>query len=177
MENMIVELVVQEANGTTRLARPGEVGQVVVTDLHNLACPMIRYITGDVAVAHNDTRCACGRTLTRVGPIEGRVTDTLRDGQGNAVGGLVFNVLIGVIDHCARNFQVIQKLDGSVVMKVVPNGVSRLPENANRAIHDFAHKYLPGAPFSIEYVDAIPLTPAGKRKVVIVERQAMAAAC
>jgi phenylacetate-CoA ligase len=170
METMIVELVVRELDGKVRPARPGETGEVVVTDLHNLACPMIRYVNGDLAVAHADTPCACGRTLSRIGPVEGRVTETLRDGRGNAVGGLVFNILFGVMDQVARKFQVVQRLDGSVVVRIVPQSGVRLPDGSVRQLHAFADKYLPGAPFAIEYVEDIPLTAAGKRKVVIVER-------
>ncbi|MGH2899756.1 MAG: phenylacetate--CoA ligase family protein, partial [Solirubrobacteraceae bacterium] len=97
MENLVTELVVREPDGTIRHARPGETGEVVVTDLHNLACPMIRYVNGDLAVARGDEPCRCGRGLVRIGPIEGRVTDTLYDGAGRAVGGLVFNILFGII--------------------------------------------------------------------------------
>jgi phenylacetate-CoA ligase len=170
METMIVELIVREPDGTVRPARPGETGEVVVTDLHNLACPMIRYVNGDLAVAHEEGVCTCGRSLTRIGPIEGRTTETLRDGRGNAVSGLVFNVLFGVMDQVAKKFQVVQRLDGSVVMKIVPQVGTRLPDENYRAIHAFADKYLPEAPFAIEYVEDIPLTPAGKRKVVVVEK-------
>lgn len=169
METMIVELLVRDA-GAVRPARPGEVGEVVVTDLHNLACPMIRYVTGDLAVAHGDEACACGRSLMRLGPVEGRTTETLRDGKGNPVGGLVFNILFGVLEQSAKQFQVIQRLDDSVVMKVVPQTGAALPPSHEHQIRAFADNYLPGVPFSIEYTTDIPLTPAGKRKVVVVER-------
>jgi phenylacetate-CoA ligase len=172
METMIVEVVVRQPDGSTRAAKPGESGEVLLTDLHNLACPMIRYVNGDMAVAHESTVCACGRSLLKIGPIEGRTTETLRDGRGNPVGGLVFNILFGVMDQVAKKFQVVQRLDGSVVMKVVPQAGPRLPDANHRAIHAFADKYLPDAPFTIEYVEDIPLTSAGKRKVVVVERRA-----
>jgi phenylacetate-CoA ligase len=161
---------VREADGSIRAARPGEIGEIAITDLHNLACPMIRYITGDQAVAREPGLCRCGRTLMKLGSIEGRVTETLRDGHGRPVGGLVFNILFGVLDHVASKFQVAQKLDGSVVMKVVPSTGDQLPQGAADAIHGFAQKYLPETPFAIEYVDDIPLTSNGKRNVVTVEK-------
>lgn len=170
MENMIVELVVREPDGTTRPARPGETGEVVVTDLHNLACPMIRYVNGDLAVARDATPCPCGRGLTRIGPVEGRITETLLDAAGRPVGGLVFNILFGIVGAAARSFQVIQRGDRSITFKVVPFTGDRLPERETRLLHDTAHRYLPGVPFAIEVVDDIPLTPAGKRRVVVVEK-------
>ena len=170
MENLIVEFVGREPGGVGRAALRGVAGVVVVTDLHNLSCPMIRYVNGDLAVAPRDELCPCGRSLMRIGPVEGRVTETLRDGHGNAVGGLVFNILFGVMEQVAKKFQVVQRLDGSVVMKVVPQIGAALPEPNRTAIQAFADKYLPATPFSIEYVDDIPLTPAGKRNVVTVER-------
>jgi phenylacetate-CoA ligase len=169
METMVVELVVRDPHGTVRAARPGETGEVAVTDLHNLACPMVRYLTGDLAVAHGDEICACGRGLVRIGPVEGRVTETLHDAAGNPVGGLVFNILFGVIGEHAHSFQVVQRADRSVVLKIVPMQGDKLPALPEQQTRAFAAKYLPGTPFAIEYVQDIPLTAAGKRKIVIVE--------
>ncbi|MBC7976239.1 MAG: phenylacetate--CoA ligase family protein [Myxococcales bacterium] len=169
MENLIVELIVREPDGTLRHARPGEAGEVVVTDLHNLACPMIRYVNGDLAVARDDTPCRCGRGLARIGPVEGRVTETLIDGQGRAVGGLVFNILLASIGGVAKTFQVVQRRDRSVTFKVVLVSGDQLPPRETKILRDHAASYLPGVPFTIEVVNDIPLTPAGKRRVVVVE--------
>lgn len=166
MENLIVEIIVRDGD-SIRAARPGEVGEVVITDLHNLACPMIRYVNGDLAVAGGDERCACGRGLSRIREIQGRVTETMYDGHGNAVGGLVFNILFSSIGHVARSFQVHQQEDGSVVFKVVPYQGRSLPCTEEQILRAHAERYLPGAPFSIEIVDDIPLSPAGKRRVVV----------
>jgi phenylacetate-CoA ligase len=170
MENMIVEIVVREPDGRARAAKPGELGEVVVTDLHNLACPMIRYVNGDMAIARDDSRCACGRGLSRIGPIQGRITDTLYDGAGNAVGGLVFNILFATIGVHARSFQVHQRVDRSIVLKIVPYSGKQFPDKEAGMLREHASKYLPGAPFSIEVVDDIPLSPAGKRRVVVVDK-------
>ena len=172
MENLIVEVLVREPGGRVRHARPGETGEVAITDLHNLACPMIRYVNGDLAVARGDSRCACGRGLVRIGPIEGRTTDTMFDGEGRAVGGLVFNILFSTIGQVARSFQVVQRADRSVVFKVVPFIGRRLPAREESILREHAARYLPGVPFAIEVVDDIPLGAAGKRRVVVVERGA-----
>lgn len=98
---------------------------------------------------------------------QGRVTETMYDGHGNAVGGLVFNILFSTIGHVARSFQVHQHEDGSVVFKVVPFTGRTLPGHEEQVLRAHAERYLPGAPFTIQIVDEIPLTSAGKRRVVV----------
>jgi len=64
--------------------RPGEVGEIVLTPIYNLAMPLIRYATGDHALAVQDIDspdawpCVCGRTLPRIGRILGRTRNLLR---------------------------------------------------------------------------------------------------
>lgn len=170
MEMLIVEIVVREKDGSTRAARPGESGEVVVTDLHNLASPMIRYVIGDLATAREYKVCRCGRGLMRIGPIDGRITDTLSDGAGNAVSGLVFNVLFALIETSTKNFQIMQRADTSMEVRLVlADGVRELPARTAAQIGDWIAKYLPGVKHEIKILDEIPLTAAGKRKVVIKE--------
>ncbi len=58
-----------------RPVAPGEVGEVLVTDMHNWAMPLVRYRIGDMARL-DTTPCACGRRTPRL-HLEGRREDTL----------------------------------------------------------------------------------------------------
>lgn len=66
--------IVEVVDGNGRPVADGELGTVLVTDLHNRAMPMIRYQIGDIArVSH--AACPCGRSSPRI-TIEGRLEDT-----------------------------------------------------------------------------------------------------
>jgi phenylacetate-CoA ligase len=167
METLIVEVVVREGD-RTRSARPGELGEVVITDLTNLAMPFIRYANGDLAVPAEPGTCACGRALPRLASIEGRVTETLLDGQGARVNGLVFNVVIAHLAHGIRQFQVVQHRDRSVTLKVAPT--EAYDAGIESVLRQTWERYLPGVPVSLELVADIPTAASGKRQVVVVER-------
>ncbi len=167
MENMIVEIVVNE-DGRERPARPGEVGEVVITDLHNYGMPFIRYANGDLATQGDGSTCACGRSLLRFGPIEGRVTETLRDGSGARVSGLVFNVMFAsILASSVREFQAVQHKDRSITLKLVPT--KPLDAQAQELIRSTCRTYLKGVEVKTEILSEIPLTKGGKRQVVVVE--------
>ena len=61
---------------------PGEIGRVVVTDLHNFAMPLIRYELGDHAAF--GAPCACGRGLPVLREIAGRTSDLAVDPTGRS---------------------------------------------------------------------------------------------
>jgi len=167
-ENLIVEILVAQSDGTLRPAKPGEQGEVAVTDLHNLACPFIRYLTGDLAVERADTPCPCGRTLRRFGPVDGRVTETMRDAEGNPVEGILFNILFLNMAKHTRQFQVVQRRDRRLLLRVVPVGQTLDPA-AETLIREYVGKHLRGIPLEIEVVHEISLSRAGKLRRVIVE--------
>ena len=59
---------------------PGETGRVVVTALHNLATPLLRYEIGDYATVGE--ACPCGRSLPVLARIQGRVRNLVRTPDG-----------------------------------------------------------------------------------------------
>jgi phenylacetate-CoA ligase len=168
METLLTEVVVREADGSVRAAQPGELGEVLVTDLTNFAIPFIRYSNGDLAVAGKSDPCACGRTLPRLGSVEGRVTETLLDGTGARVNGLVFNVVIAHLAHAIRQFQVVQHKDRAVTLRVVPTDT--FDDKIEATLRATWERYLTGVPVRLELAQDIPVSASGKRQVVVVER-------
>jgi phenylacetate-CoA ligase len=166
MENVIVEVLVREGD-RIRHAAPGEVGEVAVTDLHNRAMPFIRYLNGDRAAAGSVTSCSCGRSLARLGPIEGRVTSMLRNGSGAPVAGLFVHALLAHVGHAFRGFQVVQRASGDVTLRLVKS--SAFDEQAHRYLLDGFARYLEGVPVKSDFVEAIPVGRNGKRQVILRE--------
>ncbi|MBK9036959.1 MAG: phenylacetate--CoA ligase family protein [Myxococcales bacterium] len=172
-ETMIVEVIVREGT-SVRAARPGEIGEVAVTDLHNLSQPLIRYLGGDRAMMRGPEPCGCGRTLPRIGPIDGRVTDTLRDGAGQPVNGLLFSILFVSLNDEAREFQIVQRASGDLTIRVVMTEAgARISPHLDRIAAEFIGKYLPGVRWAWEYLDQIPTSAAGKHHIVVVEPRAV----
>lgn len=64
---------------TGRLLAPGEIGEVVVTELTRVASPLIRYRTGDMGY-QEETSCSCGVTLKKL-VLRGRSGDQIRIGD------------------------------------------------------------------------------------------------
>jgi phenylacetate-CoA ligase len=163
-ENVILEVL---RNGSA--AAPGCPGDVVVTDLHNFGMPLIRYVNGDVAILAEGGPCPCGRGLAKVARVEGRRADTLRDGSGNPIPGVVFHVLFSdARREIIRQFQAVQGHGGAVVLKVV-RGREFSDEAFNAVTRRFS-EYLRGLPFSVEFHETIaPHGSSGKIKTIIAE--------
>jgi phenylacetate-CoA ligase len=163
-ENLVVEVV---KDG--RAVPPGEPGDVVVTDLHNLGMPMIRYVNGDIAKLAESGACACGRSLAKVSRVDGRRADMLIDRDGNGIPGIVFHVLFSdARREVVRQFQAVQSDSGAVVLKVIRG--REYSEDAFMAITQRFSGYLRGLPFSVEFHETITPHPSGKIRTIIVER-------
>jgi phenylacetate-CoA ligase len=166
MENLAVEIIVAEGD-TERPALPGELGEVVVTDLHNYGAPFIRYLNGDLAAALPAARCACGRALSRLQRVDGRKVETLRDGEGRPVGGMFFVVLFSVLADKVREFQVVQRKDRSIDLKLVPGGL--FDDSLLDMVKRNCEKAIPGVDLRMHVVSDIPVGTGGKSRVVVVE--------
>ena len=75
-ESVLVEVL----DDAGQPCEPGATGRVVVTSLHNLATPLLRYEIGDYAEVAPP--CPCGRGLPALARIQGRVRNLVRTPDG-----------------------------------------------------------------------------------------------
>ena len=69
-------------------AKGGDVADIVATNLHNQAMPLVRYQTGDLAELDDGAPCRCGRRFRTVRRIIGRIEDVVVTPDGRHVGRL-----------------------------------------------------------------------------------------
>jgi len=74
MDEYVVEIVDPE---TGKQLGPEEVGEIVVTPIHNKAWGLIRFGTGDMS-SYITKPCPCGRTASRLVAIVGRTGDAVK---------------------------------------------------------------------------------------------------
>jgi phenylacetate-CoA ligase len=111
-ESVLVEIL--DSHG--RACAPGETGRIVVTDLHNVATPLLRYEIGDYAEVGSP--CACGRGLPVLSRIAGRVRNMLVTAEGKRfwprLSSRKFREIAPVLQH-----QVVQKQFDLVELRLV----------------------------------------------------------
>lgn len=163
-ESYIVEIV---KDG--RPAEPGEIGEVIITDLNNYSVPFVRYRIGDLAVAvDNSTPCSCGRGLPMIGKIEGRSQAVIVGANKSWIPGTFFAHYFKEYDYAVRQYQIVQTKLGSITLKIIKG--EQFSEVAEQEIVTGLYKFL-GDDMEIitEYVDEIPLVRTGKRTAVVSE--------
>jgi phenylacetate-CoA ligase len=91
---------------------PGEVGELVLSNLCCETAPLLRYKTGDL-VNFNYDRCECGRTFLRmIGGVIGRADDMFHYGGVNIYPSAVEN-FIRQVPEFANEYQLVVPRQGS----------------------------------------------------------------
>jgi phenylacetate-CoA ligase len=162
-ENLIVELL----DGDRHCA-PGEVGELVITEINNLAMPLIRYRTGDFATLASG-ECACGRTLRRLESVHGRAYDMIVNSAGRRFHGEFMMYVFEEIKRGGvgiKQFQVVQEaIDRFRVRVVKETGYGPDTERlVRRRIHEHVD---PAAEVVFEEVDGIERSRSGKMRLIV----------
>lgn len=161
LENAIVELL---KDG--RPAKPGEVGNIVVTQLDNYAMPLIRYDLGDLAIASGTRTCGCGRAMPLVRSIEGRACDVVRVRDGSVLLPQFF--FIGPFKtQDVERYQIVQRQIDRITIKLVEKpGCDRI--GSERTLRSHLSNVTRGLlAVDFEWVQHIPLSGRGKPRPVL----------
>jgi phenylacetate-CoA ligase len=153
-EGVLVE-VIDEAG---QPCRPGEVGRVIVTALHNFAMPLLRYVIGDYAEVGEP--CSCGRGLPVLSRVLGRTRNMLILPSGRRIWPLLEGALFSDVAPVTQ-FQIVQLSHSLLEVRlVVSRPVTPAEEDALGAMirHHLEHPYT----IAFTYPASIPRGPGGK---------------
>jgi phenylacetate-CoA ligase len=164
-------LVVEVVRGDGSAAAPGEIGDVLLTTLHNTATPLIRYRVGDRAVAAADAPCACGRGLPVFGRVVGRHSDCLVTADGALVTPAQAVAAVAPGTNSIVDFQVVQDRDGRLRISVVQRDADSAAQDRRMITEVFDRLVRPSVTPVIERVSHIPLTPGGKLRTLVTTRE------
>ncbi|CAG0945200.1 phenylacetate-CoA ligase [Gammaproteobacteria bacterium] len=152
-ETILVEIL----DDAARACAPGEMGRVVLTSLHNLAMPLIRYDIGDFA--RFGEPCPCGRAHPVLDRVLGRVRNLALAPDGRRFWPSALARIREVPG--IRQFQYVQTAPGTIELRLV---LGRALDAADEArLRDLTCSLL-GHPYEvlIRPVPAIPRGPTGK---------------
>jgi phenylacetate-CoA ligase len=139
-------------------------GDILITQLHNTAMPLIRYQVDDLAVLDQRT-CTCGRTAPMIAHLAGRRSPSFITAAGTLVEGYHLIRYVrrtpGVLE-----FQLIQEAVGRLrlLLMTTPDfDGARLA----RARSDIAEQMGAECELLVEQVERIPRPPSGKAQMLV----------
>lgn len=161
MRNCYIEVV---RDG--QLVSDGQEGEFIITNLTNLAFPLIRYQIQDGGKKRVGS-CPCGRGLPMLEIVEGRIIDFFQTRDRGKVWGAFVVPMVPALGKI-KQYQIVQKSLDLIVLRIVKAG----PLNETKFTEiQKACKIALGENVRVEfeYVDGLPSTPTGKHRYVISE--------
>jgi phenylacetate-CoA ligase len=158
--------------GTGKSLRPGQVGELILTNLCCESMPLIRWRMGDM-VKVDDRRCDCGRTFLRLeGGIIGRVDDMFQHGGVNIFPSAIEN-FVRQTSEFSSEYQIFVPRMGSgkhLTIRVEPSSPTLSKEEMNRAVDTFkgTFKFRVGVTPDVEVVEVgkLPRFEGKARRIV-----------
>jgi phenylacetate-CoA ligase len=161
-ESYILEILVEG-----RHAKPGEVGEIVITDLNNFSVPLIRYRIGDLAECVENELCKCGRSLKLIGKIQGRTQAIVYCADGVWMPGTFFAHFFKDYDSVIMQFQIYQAIKNEFEVRFI-RGTDFSQQRLNEVIQEL-RKHVGDTKITLNEVEEIPLLITGKRSPVVSE--------
>jgi phenylacetate-CoA ligase len=153
-----------------RVVPEGVVGNVVGSNLHNRAMPLLRYLQGDRASVRT-ARCACGRNFRLLEKLEGRKNDAfVLQGGGTLNSGFLLDLTYGIFldyEGAAQAFCLLQDAPEVWTLEIVP-GSRWSEEVGGRIVQDLSRQLRqPSVRIELKKVGQVTRTPSGKANPII----------
>lgn len=152
-EDVLVEVVDDDGYP----CRPGAIGRVVATPLHNFATPLVRYHLGDYAEVGE--QCPCGRGLPVLRKIMGRVRAMATLPGGRRVFPALDGAALAQVAPL-RQIQLVQRRTDEIDVNLVASrelSASELVKLRAAIERAFGHAFA----LRLRYVAEIPRSPSG----------------
>lgn len=165
-DNLLIEILDDHGDPVP----PGGTGEIVITELHSTAMPLIRYRIKDFAKKlQNEEVCKCGCLLPIVEQILGREYDFLIGIDGKKYHGERFMYLLEDLQkrkQGVRQFQIVQTDKKSIVVNIIKEKWAY--KDVEIKIKEFLHRTL-GQEIKIKFksVNYIDREQSGKIRLII----------
>ena len=160
IDSLVVEIV---NNG--KPAKPGEEGEVVITNLDSYAMPLIRYRIKDIAVG-GESLCSCGRRLPLLRRIEGRSDDRVVLSNSTIVSPYELKYHLESVPGILQ-FRVIQEKTNQFVLQLKIEQNFTKGTVTRKATKEMTRILGHQSHIEIQIVDEILRDPSGKIRSVI----------
>lgn len=147
---------------TDEKAEYGELGRIVVTDMHNHAFPIVRYDTGDVGIMMPPNGKSNGFPI--LSKLYGRRLDLCYTTSNQPFSPMTIGRIMKHYDKIAQ-WQFVQTGEKNYLLKIVMGNA--IEGYLDSAIDTLIETLGADAEIEIEYVNEIPVLASGKRKPVV----------
>jgi phenylacetate-CoA ligase len=166
-------LIVELLNEENMPVRKGEPGEVTITTLGVEGMPLLRYKTGDLCIAFEET-CSCGRETLRLSPVIGRKKQMIKFKGTTLFAPALFDLLSGMEDITDFVAEVFSNEIGTdeVLLHLL---ASKYSEESDHRIRAYLQAKLRVTP-QIHYVDAIEIQKlqfpgAGRKPIKFIDKR------
>jgi len=157
------QVAVRVVNAKGDEARPGERGELILTNLSNRATVVMNYRLGDL-VTPGAGKCPCGRTLPLIADIDGRLDDLIERPDGSRLHALTVIPKLQAVPGLSQ-VQVIQKGVDEFLLRVVwERGAAQPGEELRRRMAEVLGD---GVAITVEPVERLPQEPSGKVRTIV----------
>lgn len=148
---------------------PGEIGEVVISNLHNRAMVLLNYKLDDIGSLGTEP-CECGRSLPVLNQLEGRRSDLLELPGGRNISVLALEGYCRYELKPTIQVQIQQFQKNEITWRIVPFSSTDIKELQCQLIERTRSIVGEDVRVAVEFVSDIPRTPQGKFQKVLSNR-------